>query len=102
MLILARKAGESVVLDGGIRLNILSTDGRTVRIGIEAPSHVRILRSEIVESVESETRRASGAAARWLAGQAPRAVDPAALAGVLPSLTPSRVPPSAPPPATEG
>lgn len=96
MLILSRKAGESVVLDGGIRLSILSTDGRTVRVGIEAPTDVRILRAEIVESVESETRRASGAAARWLAGQAPRAVDPAALAGV----TPPRAPQPVPPPAT--
>lgn len=67
MLILTRKPGEALVLDGGIRVTVLSTDGRSVRVGIEAPSEVRILRAEIVESVESETRRAAAAAAQWVA-----------------------------------
>ncbi|MHB1297447.1 MAG: carbon storage regulator [Gemmatimonadaceae bacterium] len=83
MLILARKAGDAVVLDGGIRLSILSTDGRTVRIGIEAPPEVRILRAEIVDSVESETRRASTAAQPWLAANAPSALSP-----LRPRMTP--------------
>ncbi len=68
MLILARRPGESLVLDGGIRIDVLSSDGRTVKLGIVAPSHVRILRTEIVESVEAETRRAAAAAAAWMAG----------------------------------
>lgn len=69
MLILSRRPGESLVLDGGIRIDILSSDGRTVRIGIEAPASVRILRAEIVESVEAETRRAAEAAVQWAAEQ---------------------------------
>jgi carbon storage regulator len=69
MLILSRRPGESLVLDGGIRIDILSSDGRTVRIGIEAPASVRILRAEIVASVEEETRRAAAAAAQWAVEQ---------------------------------
>lgn len=67
MLILARKPGESLLLDGGIRIDVLSSDGRTVRLGIVAPAEVRILRAEIVASVEAETRRAAEAAAAWTA-----------------------------------
>ena len=59
MLILSRKAGDGVVIDGGLRITVLGTDGRTVRLGIEAPSHVRILRTEIVAEVERETLTAS-------------------------------------------
>jgi carbon storage regulator len=91
MLILSRRPGESLVLDGGIRIDILSLDGRTVRIGIEAPPDVRILRAEIVESVEAETRRAAESAARWAAGAAP-------LGAVL---SPSIAPNVATPPTTE-
>ncbi|HYV96315.1 MAG TPA: carbon storage regulator CsrA [Gemmatimonadaceae bacterium] len=58
MLILSRKAGEAVVIDGECRITVLANDGRTVRLGIEAPSDVRILRAEIVTQVEEETRRA--------------------------------------------
>lgn len=67
MLILSRRSGQGLVLDGGIRVDILASDGRTVRLGITAPEHVRILRSELVESVEEETRRAVQAAATWAA-----------------------------------
>ena len=58
MLILSRRAGEAVVIDGGLRITVLANDGRTVRLGIDAPSDVRILRAEIVDQIEEETRRA--------------------------------------------
>lgn len=77
MLILSRRPGESLVLDGGIRIDILSSDGRTVRIGIEAPASVRILRAEIVASVEEETRRAAAATAQWAVERRGREGQPA-------------------------
>lgn len=94
MLILSRRPGESLVLDGGIRIDILSTDGRTVRVGIEAPGDVRILRAEIVRSVEEETRRAATTSTHWLRTR------PAA--GDDQSVTPDPPPHDATPPATEG
>lgn len=75
MLILSRKAGETLVIDSEIRIKVLSTDGRTVRLGIEAPPEVRVLRAEIIESVEKETRLAAETAAQWIA--APDASLPA-------------------------
>jgi len=48
MLVLSRKAGESLLIDGQIRVTVLEIGGR-VQIGIEAPSGVRILRAEIAE-----------------------------------------------------
>lgn len=59
MLILTRKPGEAVVVDGGLRITLLSMDGRTARLGIEAPDDVRIMRAEIVDQVTQETRRAA-------------------------------------------
>jgi carbon storage regulator len=47
VLILNRKLGEAVLMDGGIRVVILSCDRRGVRLGIEAPDAVTVLREEI-------------------------------------------------------
>jgi carbon storage regulator len=69
MLILGRRVGESVVIDGGITIVVLACDRGGVRLGVEAPSAVAILRGEIVRQVEEENRRAAapGGAARALA-----------------------------------
>jgi CheY-like chemotaxis protein len=37
MLVLSRKVGETIVIDGGIRLTVVAIHGRQTRIGIEAP-----------------------------------------------------------------
>lgn len=67
MLILSRKEGDSIVMDGGIKVVVLSCDRKGVRLGIEAPQHLRILRGEIVGQVEDENRRATATAAtEWL------------------------------------
>ena len=58
MLILSRKAGESIVIDGGIRVVVLACDRGGVRLGIEAPDSVSIVRGEIVRQVADENRRA--------------------------------------------
>ncbi|MCG8468420.1 MAG: carbon storage regulator CsrA [Gemmatimonadetes bacterium] len=58
MLILARRPDEAVLLGDDIRLIVLSTDGETVRLGIEAPPDVQILREEIVAAIANENRRA--------------------------------------------
>ncbi|MCX5767505.1 MAG: carbon storage regulator CsrA [Gemmatimonadetes bacterium] len=67
MLILSRKEGDSIVIGGDIRIIVLSTDRHGVRLGIEAPTDVRILRGEIVSQVEKENQRATegGSAIEW-------------------------------------
>ena len=47
MLILQRKAGESLLIGEDIEISILSVDSGRVRIAIDAPKQVPILRSEL-------------------------------------------------------
>lgn len=48
MLILQRKAGESLVIGDDITIRVVSVDGTRVRLAISAPEDVPILRSELV------------------------------------------------------
>jgi carbon storage regulator len=54
MLVLTRKAREAIVIDGGIRITILSVKGDRVRVGIEAPADVRVDRDEVRRRVVPE------------------------------------------------
>lgn len=47
MLVLTRKPGEAIVIDGDIRVTVLSVKGDRVRIGIDAPAQVRVDREEV-------------------------------------------------------
>lgn len=70
MLILGRKVGDSIHIGDHIKLVVLACDRGGVRLGIEAPSDVTILRGEIVTDVTEENRRAGAAsgesAQEWL------------------------------------
>lgn len=70
MLILTRRPGDAILLDGGIRIVILASDHSGVRIGIEAPASVGIFREEIVDRIVEENRRAGATidARKWLEG----------------------------------
>ena len=48
MLILQRKAGESLVIGDDITVRVISVDGTRVRLAIDAPETVPILRSELI------------------------------------------------------
>jgi carbon storage regulator CsrA len=47
MLVLTRKAGEKIIIGSEITVTVVALDSKRVRIGIEAPDHIRILRSEL-------------------------------------------------------
>jgi carbon storage regulator len=49
MLVLTRKIGQELVIDGNIRLIVLSIKGDKIRVGIEAPPDVRVDRAEVHE-----------------------------------------------------
>ena len=53
MLILQRKAGESLVIGEDITVSVVSVDGVRVRLAITAPDNVSILRSELVTAVKA-------------------------------------------------
>ena len=58
MLVLNRRRGEAIQIDGGIRIVVLDSDRRGARIGIEAPDAVRIQREELVSTTAAENRKA--------------------------------------------
>ncbi|HEV8194008.1 MAG TPA: carbon storage regulator [Ktedonobacterales bacterium] len=50
MLVLRRKAGEAIVLNGTITIHVLAVEGERVKLGISAPPEVVIVRSELLEN----------------------------------------------------
>jgi carbon storage regulator len=46
-LVLGRKPGESVLIGDGIRVTVIKTEDSQLRLRIEAPKDVRIMREEI-------------------------------------------------------
>ncbi|HLN29099.1 MAG TPA: carbon storage regulator [Gemmataceae bacterium] len=48
MLVLTRRIGEEILIAGDIRVAVLMVKGKTVRLGITAPSSVGVLRRELL------------------------------------------------------
>ena len=71
MLVLRRKAGEAIVLNGVIKIYVLAVEGERVKLGIEAPPDVVIVRQELLDDLSAENRMAGGAY-RPVAKLAPR------------------------------
>ena len=59
MLILSRKPGETVVIDGRIRVKIIRVEGDVVKIGIEAPVDVSIHRQEVYDEIQRSNKEAA-------------------------------------------
>jgi carbon storage regulator len=49
MLVLSRRLGEEIVIDGTIRVSVLDIQGGRVRLGITAPTYIPIIRPEVLE-----------------------------------------------------
>ena len=54
MLILSRKKDESIIIDGNIEIKIIEIEDGKVKIGIEAPKNIEILRKELYKKVQEE------------------------------------------------
>lgn len=55
MLVVTRKVGEAIIIRAGketITVSVEAVHGGNVRIGLDAPSHVQILRNELVQNRE--------------------------------------------------
>jgi carbon storage regulator len=66
MLVLSRKVDQRVRIGDNIEVVVLAVDGHQVKLGIQAPRDVTILRFELVEDVQEENRRAAAAPATSL------------------------------------
>lgn len=92
MLILSRKSGESIVIDGRIKVTIIRLEGETVKVGIEAPSQVPVHRQEVYDEIQRSNQQAVTRQAVILPKLiAPKRSKPAAgaTAGAAAAKTPS-------------
>lgn len=51
MLVLTRKKDETIQIGDGIVIKVISTGKGKVKLGIEAPAHVRVLRGELAATI---------------------------------------------------
>lgn len=99
MLVLTRRAGESIVIGDEVRVVVLDVRGDTVRLGIEAPRSVQVHRAEVYAEVQAANAAAAGRTSADLesvAGRLSRIARPKPRPPV-PGARPA--PPSAPPSA---
>jgi len=54
MLVLTRKSDESINLGDEITITVVEVKGNSVRLGIKAPTNVRIFRKEIYDKIKNE------------------------------------------------
>jgi carbon storage regulator len=58
VLVLTRRSEESVIIGGNIIVTILDVEGEKVKLGIDAPREVTILRKELLAAVHQQNRLA--------------------------------------------
>lgn len=61
MLVLSRKPGQSLVIGGNVVVTILEAEGDRVKIGVDAPREVSVLRGELHAELRRENLLASTA-----------------------------------------
>ncbi|MEJ5257875.1 MAG: carbon storage regulator CsrA [Fervidobacterium sp.] len=62
MLVLSRKVGESILIGDNIQVKVIKIENGVVKIGIMAPSDVKIYREEIYSTVAAHNKAALGTA----------------------------------------
>jgi carbon storage regulator len=56
MLILSRKPGESIVIDGRIIIKIMRLEGDVVKVGIDAPIDIPVHRQEVYDEIQKTNK----------------------------------------------
>lgn len=54
MLILTRRAGETLMIGENVSIKVLGVKGNQVRIGIDAPKDVAVHREEIFDRIQDD------------------------------------------------
>lgn len=90
MLVLTRKLGEEIIIDGDIRITVVEMANGRVKLGVTAPKSVRVDRAEIRELREKADAPLPPAAAR---NRLADVVDPVIVAAAVPVANPTAVTP---------
>ena len=64
MLILSRRAGESIVIGNEVVVTVLDVRGDQIRIGVQAPREVQVHREEVHQQVKRENAQAASGSAK--------------------------------------
>jgi len=59
MLILARKLNEKILIGDSIEISVIEIKGEHVKIGIDAPAHVKVYRQEVYDAIQRENKAAA-------------------------------------------
>jgi carbon storage regulator len=89
VLVLTRHSEESIVIGGNIVVTVLGVEGDKVKIGIDAPREVQILRKELFVAVQEQNRLAEKLSAM---------PEPASFKGLRDLLSKEALPDSTPEP----
>lgn len=76
MLVLRRKAGEAIVLNGSITIHVLAVEGERVKLGISAPPEVVIVRSELLDAPTAAPQPAAASLREPAGDEPPRSSMP--------------------------
>jgi len=87
MLILSRKIGESLVIDGRILVKIVRVEGDVVKVGIQAPPDVPVHRQEVYEEIQRNNQEALTRPGQGLP-KLPRKLPPGSTQNSALTLTP--------------
>lgn len=59
MLILSRKVDEKIKIGNDISIQIISVSGDQVKIGVDAPKHVKVFRQEVFDDIQKQNKEAA-------------------------------------------
>jgi carbon storage regulator len=59
MLVLTRRAGESVMIGDDVVITVLEARGDVIRLGIQAPRDVQVHREEVYRELQAANREAA-------------------------------------------
>jgi len=62
MLVLTRKQNEGILIGSNILISVIHIDGDKVRLGIEAPKTIRVIREELMAEIGQENKMAAQSA----------------------------------------
>jgi carbon storage regulator len=57
VLVLKRREGERLVINENIVVTILSIEGAKIKVGVEAPKEVRVVRGELLDVIQASKQR---------------------------------------------